>query len=1147
MYQSLLLSTGGGIISNAQKSKQDDAPVLVIGVGGTGAKALDTLKKKVYKQLEADDPDATVPSYNHIRFLEIDSDAEWMEGTNLNNAQEFLNLQDPQIRGKFNNDITRNDMLKKPQFQWLEAEDIRIPESLHGAGGVRQLGRYMVINSSQSVYTKIKTGISNAISNRKANDLVIHIMAGISGGMGSGCFLDVCYIVRKVLDDLAASAAVVFGYFFLPDVITTIPDIAAFDNKITANYRNGYAALTELNYLMNLKENHGRFTQNYGNFSIDTDMPPVDMCHLVSALDASGNQRADGFKYCMNVAADYIMSYLSKPEGKDAITPKGNLANVNMGIDLLPVMKGGYNRYHILGASNAEMPMRQVATYLATGLYGQMRGYLRKMPVDQDVDNFSGKTLKLSIPELKRLLAKDVKLSREVPCPEASTIKGITASHVHAESILKPMTDWLYQQEGTVERNYQGLDTEEKIYRRNANATSLAGILFNSLADLCVDENYGPCYAVGMLKRTGKDLNSVLQGLHLEADKLCREAERQADFQSEQAEEAKQAFTSSKNTLLNRHVEKDAYDAYRGALGIWYRRKLDVAMYRYVDKLILGLQKKADDMYKRYFGKLKDFLDELDQTFGENQTYFDGGHGDDPSDDGFTMRIMKFSDMQAHLDSILMDEKPADAAANMIAYFMDNADEWLSGEEYRITRLVNGFVSSRFKEEMSKSMQEYLKEKYPGMDAGQREQALLQDLFEPLIHASEPLFWCSSAVNTEDTYSSINLSYPESASDIASAAREFKTIHPEAALRGCSIGDRTFMLRLYSGMPLYGYHGLELMKRRYDGCDKAGVHLYGNGGTDWKTLPTPIPYSLNPNEVENGVAVESAFYRGREIGLVKMEIEGTEGNKDFCIIKQPILNDKVALELLSDLRCIGRNRVENDNALEQIVMQMVKEKYLTEDGELSQSRIGDWEQRIKKLKEDIKMGEFREYQAAHHRSEKIAIDNIIMSPVMSKVLLDAVELYNGVETAIRRLERFKDDDDTVKLELNNFCNALFTGILQQGIGKIFFTYVERHTEREAVLASKSMPFSRYLYYQAFCSYKELEDSIKQDINSQTKEKIDNLQEGDDAIALKIKEKYTPKYMAELEGMYRKEKENEEIRAFYNKFADLLFDYVEQFM
>lgn len=168
MYQSLLLTAGGGIISNVQKALQDDAPVVVIGVGGTGAKALDTLKKKVYRQLQPDNPGDAVPKYEHIRFLEIDSDEEWVAETNLNNAQEFENLQDNQVKTKFTNPVTRADMMKKPQFQWLEAEDIRIPDSLHGAGGIRQLGRYMIVNSSQSVYTKIKTIFQMQLREEKA-------------------------------------------------------------------------------------------------------------------------------------------------------------------------------------------------------------------------------------------------------------------------------------------------------------------------------------------------------------------------------------------------------------------------------------------------------------------------------------------------------------------------------------------------------------------------------------------------------------------------------------------------------------------------------------------------------------------------------------------------------------------------------------------------------------------------------------------------------------------------------------------------------------------------------------------------------------------------------------------------------------------
>lgn len=1149
MYQSLLLSTGGGIISNVQKSLQDDAPVVVIGVGGTGAKALDTLKKKVYRQLQPDNPDETVPKYGHIRFMEIDSDAEWMANTDLDNDQEFMNLQDINVRAKFTNPVTREDMLKKPQFQWLEAEDIRIPDNLNGAGGIRQLGRYMIVNSSQSVYTKIKTNISNAVAGRTASDLVVHIMAGISGGMGSGCFIDVCYIVRKVLQDLAADAATVFGYFFLPDVITTIPAIAADDHKITANYRNGYAALTELDYVMNLKENQGRFVQNYGNFTIDTDMAPVDMCHLVSALDANGNHRVDGFKYCMNVTADYIMSYLSKATGAGAITPKGSLANVNMGIDLLSVTKGAYNRYNLLGASNMEMPMRQVATYLATELYGKMAQYLRKSPLDQDVVNFAEKSMELTIPELKRKLQKDVKMSREVPCPDISIPKAITASHVHSEAILKPMEDWLAQQKGTLERNYKGQDASVSEYKRDANATALIGILYNKLEDLALDPNYGPYYAIGMLSRVGKDLGKVLQGLHVEADNLVKQADHQAEFQGEQVEAAKQAFTSSKNTIFNHKAESDAYDAYRGQIGVWYRRKLDAEMYRYVDKMILGLQRKAEEMYRTFFGKMKTLLDELHETFHANETYFAGGHGDDPSDDGFTMRIMKFSDIRPHLDNVLQQEKPDDAMISMIQYFLAHSDDWMSGEEYRISRMVNDFMYQRYQEELKKGMQQYIEEKYPGMNSQQREQRLQSELFQPLMRASEPLFWCSATVNTGNTFPSINLTYPTASSDISAAVANFKMSHPEAELRGSELQDRTFMLRLYSGMPLFGYHGLELMKQRYDRSPKEGLHLYGRGEENWKELPTPIPYSLNPAEVTNGDEIAEAYQKAKKLGILNV-VREDESNPTSSIkqviLKKPLIEDKMVIELLKDFCCLGEKKEPDTEKLNDLVIPMIREKYLMEDGELSLVRLDDWITRVKKLKDDISFGKYEEYTVRHYNSETVVLDNLIHSPVMTKVLLEGVELFEAAELGQQRLESLAEGTDTENQTIRDFTNALFTGILQQGIGKIYYTYVERHTEREAVLASKSMPFASFLYYQAYATFREMPEDIRRDIVDQANEKINNLQEGDDEIALKIGKKCTPRDMADMEKQYSKLKEKDDIRNFYNKFLDLLYDYTDQF-
>ena len=72
---------------------------------------------------------------------------------------------------------------------------------------------------------------------------------------------------------------------------------------------------------MNLKAEQDHFRQNYGSFQIDTDEPPVTMCHLLSAQKSNGKIIPNGYGYCINVAADYVISYLAKvdiPAGVEA-------------------------------------------------------------------------------------------------------------------------------------------------------------------------------------------------------------------------------------------------------------------------------------------------------------------------------------------------------------------------------------------------------------------------------------------------------------------------------------------------------------------------------------------------------------------------------------------------------------------------------------------------------------------------------------------------------------------------------------------------------------------------------------------------------------------------------------------------------------
>lgn len=88
MYKQLLLSAGGGIISNEQKEKQGNCVTLAIGLGGTGISCLSNLKRMVYERLQADNPEDLVPTYSQIKFLAIDTDCQLLQTVGKINSPE---------------------------------------------------------------------------------------------------------------------------------------------------------------------------------------------------------------------------------------------------------------------------------------------------------------------------------------------------------------------------------------------------------------------------------------------------------------------------------------------------------------------------------------------------------------------------------------------------------------------------------------------------------------------------------------------------------------------------------------------------------------------------------------------------------------------------------------------------------------------------------------------------------------------------------------------------------------------------------------------------------------------------------------------------------------------------------------------------
>ena len=436
----------------------------------------------------------------------------------LDKGREFFSINNPNLEAALR---AKNLIKGNASLNWMDIDRIDGLLSTQGAGGVRQVGRYLLISKAGALKNAIESKCRQALEGMNGPNLDVYIFAGISGGTGGGCFLDTCYIAQKALENMGmAQFANVMGFFFLPDVITSKPQVASQPVRVNYNNSNGYAAMKELDYLMSLRDADDWFRQDYGTFKIETQKPPVKMCHLISATKSDGSLVPDGFRYCTNMAADYVMAYLADVQFPEyGLTMRGHLANVDNGVSGLPRMHGANLSYHILGAASAEIPMTQISTYLAAGFMrrfkeavgkDQLQLKLSKAVVDDWVEDI-GLTA--------QQVYNDVTHGRQdlvLPDIDMEDLRsyGVMPKRVLPGPWAKSGNTWCDGCEGKRKTNRAALEGElpRSLLDEDATNDSLIGRTFRKLCDIAKNPELGPYYAAYLLSCNGYDLKAAVDG-----------------------------------------------------------------------------------------------------------------------------------------------------------------------------------------------------------------------------------------------------------------------------------------------------------------------------------------------------------------------------------------------------------------------------------------------------------------------------------------------------------------------------------------------------------------------------------------------------------------------------------------------------------
>lgn len=1198
-YDSLLLNCGGGIINRSQQSKQyRGAAALAIGIGGTGVAALAELKQKVYQQLEPDNPDSPVPEYQHIQFLAIDSDTtdiDQMRGkAKLDRGQDFFSINNPNLAAA----LRAKDLIKgNASLNWMDIDRINNLLSTQGAGGVRQVGRYLLISKAGALEKTIESKCRQALEGMTGSDLDVYIFAGISGGTGGGCFLDTCYIVQKALENMGrAQSSNVMGFFFLPDVITSKPQVASQPVRVNYNNSNGYAAMKELDYLMSLRDADDWFRQDYGSFKIETQEPPVQMCHLISATKSDGSLVPDGFRYCINMAADYVMDCLADvqlpaanrdwfivaggfvPVPEYGLTMRGYLAEVDNGVCGLPRMHGANPSYHILGAASAEIPVTQISTYLAAGF---MRRFKEAVGKDQLGQKLTRKTVDDWVEDIG-LTARQVYNDVTHGCPNLMLpdigIGVMPPKGGGAAPWDTAARNWCSRCEGQRGRNRAALEGElpKSLLDEDATDDSLIGRTFRKLCDIAKNPELGPYYAAFLLSRNGDDLKAAVEGAIQEIQGQKRDQQTYLDSAADRIVQASTNFCANRFFGIG---DKRAYNDYVDSVKEYYRTYNRVQECTDVENTLRKFREQLENLNSGYFALLTEVLDNLLETFEEDEQWLDSPAASASS--GYTKRILQLSDIRPRLDEAIDELNATQLVRNFTEHLMKDPKQWKSRDDGKIGLYISEFMVTVFQTQTNRSLEDYLYEKYPetGHNSAQLAQAVSNDILDGVYNDAKPMFWCSPTfpLGRDDntvTFNSSSLSVPANASAVCSAAQQFGAAHNEFYVRRTGLKNRIFALRFCSGIPFYAYAGVPQMKRIYDENRTTqfgvGAHLYAytgrgeddSGFHDWRSfLPVPMPYSYEPSLVDHAQELLALYDEGERKGI----IYGQPVNQN---------ENQAAAQTAQN----AQNTQNTNYYIRQSAPQDIPEYKLEDFVVNGQMNAGDL-QREKRRLQDLLAGMYDPANGGRQVAlkndgavsagtacvDKVRKDYFMHYPALQQIVRRELRKQEKIRRAIEQLDRIEEEYKQYEADMTTFTNMVFYGMIEclsatgepdyDRINNAFYKYRDRRgMETEKILVENSDAFhfgKKYPLYEMFRSYRAMEpdeeprqemDEREAELRKQTRGANDHL------IAAALEKRWNAKALQQLvrDTANEKDEDKAEIRRFYEELVSRILGYKDVF-
>ncbi|HEV3235420.1 MAG TPA: tubulin-like doman-containing protein, partial [Gemmataceae bacterium] len=288
-------------------------PALVIGLGTLGLSVLQSLRMLVSEHFGSNDPLA------NLRYLYIDSDPDASRQATKASGPIALSTNEVLLTR-----LNRPSHYLKPRDgrtvvdSWIDPQMLyRIPRS-QLTTGLRALGRLAFCDSYLAFTRRVRDdlmaltdpdGLANASRQTRLemrhNRPRVYIVTNLSGGTGSGMYIDVAYVARSILKTMGYKDPDVTALLFLPAV-------GAKSTKSMAA-ANANAALKELSFFSNGNPFVARYHERD---SIIQDSRPPFRRRLMLELPEESKSRET--RSITSLAGDFLFRDMFSPVGRAA-------------------------------------------------------------------------------------------------------------------------------------------------------------------------------------------------------------------------------------------------------------------------------------------------------------------------------------------------------------------------------------------------------------------------------------------------------------------------------------------------------------------------------------------------------------------------------------------------------------------------------------------------------------------------------------------------------------------------------------------------------------------------------------------------------------------------------------------------------------